>query len=185
MRTQGPGESALLLFDAVAVLAREKIDYAVIGAMAASIHGVVRASVDADAVLFIPAQQSTKLQETFKAAGFSTQLRRGDMDDPIAALLDLSDSHGNRVDLLIGLRGLESAAFSRTIEVAFHGETLRVIGREDFIAMKLFAGGPQDIVDARRALAVTRDSLDMTLLERLVKQYGREAANSLRQLLSE
>ena len=49
MRTKGPGEAALLLLDVVALLRIEKIDYAVIGAMAASVHGVVRASIDADA----------------------------------------------------------------------------------------------------------------------------------------
>jgi hypothetical protein len=40
VRSRGFGQSALLLLDAIEVLARERIDYAVIGAMAASIHGV-------------------------------------------------------------------------------------------------------------------------------------------------
>ena len=53
MTTTGPGQSALLLLDAVSVLTSDGIDYAVIGALAASVHGVVRASVDADAVLSI------------------------------------------------------------------------------------------------------------------------------------
>lgn len=47
------------------------------------------------------------------------------------------------MDLLVGLRGLEAEAFLRAIDVPFVGEVLRVVGREDFIAMKLFAGGPQ------------------------------------------
>jgi len=37
-------------------------------------------------------------------------------------------------------------------------EILRVIGLEDFIAMKVFAGGPQDLEDARRAIAVSANS---------------------------
>jgi hypothetical protein len=37
MRAQKPGESALLLLDVVDVLTREAGDYAVIGAMAASL----------------------------------------------------------------------------------------------------------------------------------------------------
>jgi len=40
-RTTAPGQSALLLLDAVEVLTREGIRYAVIGAMAASLHGIV------------------------------------------------------------------------------------------------------------------------------------------------
>jgi hypothetical protein len=53
MRTRRSGESALLLLDAVEVLGGERVDYAVVGAMAASVHRVVRASLDADAVLSI------------------------------------------------------------------------------------------------------------------------------------
>ena len=48
MRTRRSGESALLLLDAIEVLAREQVGYAVVGAMAASVHGVLRASMDAD-----------------------------------------------------------------------------------------------------------------------------------------
>lgn len=51
MRAQRPGESALLLLDAIDSLSRSGVSYAVVGAMAASVHGVVRASMDADAIL--------------------------------------------------------------------------------------------------------------------------------------
>src|SRR5271167_4100822 len=57
VRSTGVGQSALLLLDAIAVLSSEGIDYAVIGAMAASIYGVVRASIDADAVLSLGRQK--------------------------------------------------------------------------------------------------------------------------------
>jgi predicted nucleotidyltransferase len=85
---------------------------------------------------------------------------------------------------LVGLRGLESAAFSRVIEVPFMGERLRIIGREDFIAMKLFAGGPQDLEDARFALAAVRDSIDIHLLKRLASRYGDETDAALSRLLA-
>ena len=184
MRTKGPGEAALLLLDVVAVLRAEQIDYAVIGAMAASVHGVVRASLDADAVLSLTAAELGSLERKFKAEAFQTELRRGDPEDPIAALLALTDRYGNRVDLLAGLRGLEAEAFSRAIDVPFVGEVLRVAGREDFIAMKVFAGGPQDLTDARSALAAAQGSLDLSLLRRLAKRYGRAASESLEALLS-
>jgi len=45
-----PGESALLLLDVIDSLAGQNIEYAVVGALAASIHGAVRASMDADVV---------------------------------------------------------------------------------------------------------------------------------------
>jgi hypothetical protein len=183
MRSKGVGQSALLLLDAIAVLTSEKIDYAVIGAMAASIYGIVRASIDADAVLSMAPQRQSDLERKFKAAGFKTELRLGDTDDPIPALFQLTDSFENRVDLLVGLRGLEPTAFSRTIDVPFQGVALRVIGREDFIAMKVFAGGPQDILDARAAIDAARESLDLVLLRRLAQRYGGAAADALEALL--
>ena len=103
MRAKGPGESALLLLDVVDILSLEGIDYAVIGAMAASLHGVVRASVDADAVIRATFQRLRELETRCAAAGLRTELRRGDEDDPVPALLALGDEHG-RVDLLAGLR---------------------------------------------------------------------------------
>jgi hypothetical protein len=53
-----------------------------------------------------------------------------EIQNPIAALLALEDAHGNRVDLLIGLRGLDRTALQRSIVVPFQGATLTVLGRE-------------------------------------------------------
>ena len=119
MRARGPGQSVLLLLDVAAVLANEEIEYAVIGAMAASVHGSIRATTDADALVSASASKLARLQRAFKKARFNTDLRHGDADDPIAALLAVADKHGNRVDLLAGLRGLDTDAFSRSITVPF------------------------------------------------------------------
>jgi len=172
------------MLDAVAVLRGQGVGYALVGAMAGSVHGVVRASLDADALLSMPLSALTGLERTFQAAGFQTVLRRGDVDDPISSLLELRDQFGNRVDLLVGLRGLEDAAFTRAIEVVFEGEALRVVSREDFIAMKVFAGGPQDIADAANALEVAAGSVDLLLLRRLADRFGRATAASLEALLA-
>lgn len=183
MRTSRAGQSALLLLDAVAVLATRNTPYAVIGAMAASVHGIVRASMDADAVLSLTIQETPTLQREFKEAGFQTELRRGDPDDPISGVLSLTDAHGNRVDLLVGLRGLDQAAFSRTVELHFHGTTLKVIGLEDFIAMKVFAGGPQDLADARAAISAAGDRLNRTLAMELARRFGQDVPAMLQELL--
>jgi hypothetical protein len=185
VRTSGSGESALLLLDVVDLLIAQKVEYAVVGALAASIHGAVRASMDADVVLSLGMQQAPGLEAAFKAVGFRTALTRGDPEDPIPGLLRLNDRHENRVDLLIGLRGMEPQAFSRTVEVPFQGKSLKFISREDFVAMKVFAGGPLDLIDATRAISAAGTSLDLALLRRLTSKYGREACESLERLLGE
>jgi predicted nucleotidyltransferase len=183
VRPSGFGQSALLLLDAIEVLTREKIAYAVIGAMAASIHGVVRASIDADVVLSLGGRKRSDLELEFKSAGFQTELRFGGVDDPIPAVLKLMDDFKNRVDLLMGLRGLEPEAFSRAIEVKLQGASIRIIALEDFIAMKVFAAGPQDLADARNAIRAGRESIDLALVRRLAMKYGRDAAECLEVLL--
>src|ERR1700761_7857848 len=97
-------------------------------------------------------------------------------------MLILHDDHGNTVELLGGLRGLDSDAFSRTIDVPFQGEALRMIGLEDFIAMKCYAGDPQDIADARAALHRRDITVDLDLLRRLTRRFGRAAADVLESL---
>lgn len=184
MRTRQAGESALLLLDAVDVLVRAGVSYAVVGAMAAAVHGVVRASMDADAVILLPAHRAAELDRQFRAAGFISEVRHGDPTDPIGAVLSLSDSFGNRVDLLLGLRGLGPDAYSRATLVPFQDCELRVVGREDFIAMKLFAHGPQDLFDAEHALLGTGELPDLTLLRKLAADYGPETLAALERMLA-
>lgn len=183
MRASAPGQSALLMMDVAAGLRTEGIPYVVIGAMAAAVHGSVRASLDADALVSVTISDAKSLQGRFSREGLTTELRIGDADDPIPALLAISDGFGNRVDLLIGLRGMDPAAFARARNVTFFGESLSVVGREDFIAMKVFAGGPQYLADARQAMDFDRDALDFDLLQRLAARFGPETSSNLAKLL--
>ena len=182
MSATGPGQSLLLLLDIVARLEKRGIEYGVIGALAASVYGNVRATTDADAIISVSLSTLAGLEKIFRKAGFTAKLHRGDTDDPIPALLVISDQFGNRVDLLGGLRGLDPEVFSRTYAVEFSGTTLRIIGREDFIAMKCFAGGPQDIADAQEAIRGADPPIDIDLVRRITRRFGRPAADVLERL---
>lgn len=184
MRATGPGESLLLLLDVAAALDARDIDYGVIGAIAASVYGTVRATIDADVLISVAPSRLAGLEKGFEQAGLTTDLRRGGSDDPIPAVIALADQFGNRVDLLGGLRGLDPDAFERTISVPFQGTTLRIIGREDFIAMKCFAGGAQDIADAQQAIRVADVPIDLGLVRRIARRFGRQAADELEELLA-
>jgi hypothetical protein len=184
VRTNRAGQSALLLLDVIEILKRENIDYVVIGAFALSAHAVVRASSDVDALLYISYGRLSKLSSICESAGFTTTLRPGGADDPILGMLVLGDSYGNRVDLLGGLRGLDPKVFSRAIEVTFLNVNLRIVGREDFIAMKCFAGGPQDVADARSAYQAAQEPVDLDLLRTATRRFGRDAADKLEEILA-
>ena len=184
MRTDRAGQSALLFLDVVEILQRENVDYAVIGAFALSAHGAIRGTTDVDALLFTTPQHLAKLRTVFDRADFATELRRGDPEDPILGMLVLSDRHNNRVELLGGLRGMDPAILSRTVEVAFLGVSLRFVGREDLIAMKCFTGGPQDLLDAQSAYRSAQGPVDLDLVRAVTRRFGREAADNLERVLA-
>jgi hypothetical protein len=75
MRAQRPGESALLLLDAIDSLSRANVAYAVVGAVAASVHGAVRASLDADAILAVHSGELAALERRLRDDGFTTDVR--------------------------------------------------------------------------------------------------------------
>src|SRR3990172_6496009 len=121
MRTTGPGQSALLLVDAVDILNHLKIPYAVVGAIAAAFHGLVRASQDADAVISLRPDGLPELEKKIRQGGVLLESSKGAADDPVAAVLMLQDAYENRVDLLLGIRGMEAGALSRALEAPFMG----------------------------------------------------------------
>ena len=184
MRTSATGQASLLLLDVAAVIDAERIPYAVIGGFAAAIHGVNRSTTDMDVTMQVALPDLPKLVASFEQAGFVTSVSRGDYDDPIGAVIDLTDTYNNCVEVLIGIRGLKSATFSRAIEVPYCGAQLRVIGYEDFLAMKLAAGGPQDLLDVEEALKVT-PQFDARLVRMLVEGYGKDATRRFEQIPGE
>jgi predicted nucleotidyltransferase len=183
MRASAPGQSALLMADVAESLTRRGVRYAVIGAMAAAVHGVVRASLDADAIVMLQVREAQALRQSLVEEGYEVALRTGDVDDPIPGLLEIRDRHGNRVDLLLGLRGMDPGLLNRTRQVRLGEAILAIVGREDLIAMKAFAGGPVDLADARAVIDLDRETLDLELLRRLAQRFGRDAARVVDDLI--
>lgn len=62
---------------------------------------------------------------------------------------------------------------------------IRIIGFEDFIAMKIFAGSPKDLDDVVGVLKVSYDRTRLPLLRELVQKYGKDARHKLELLLRE
>ncbi len=184
MPPRGPGQSPQLLTEVVRELEALDIRYAVIGALAVSFHGVVRSSLDADALISVAhrSQLADSLIPRLHERGWAVEHRRGAPDDPIESVVTVTDEYGNCVDLLTGIRGMRPGTFSRTIAAPVLGTTLEVIGAEDLIAMKLYAGSPRDLEDARGVLEVSAGSLDRALLEELATGYGAEVSRKLKQL---
>lgn len=83
------------------------------------------------------------------------------------------------MDLLLGLRGMEPELMNRTRQIRLADATLEIVGREEFIAMKSFAGGLVGLADAQAVIEMDRGSLDLELLRRLGQRFGRDAAHAV------
>ncbi len=186
MRTTAPGQSALLLLDVIDRLNKRHILYAVIGAFAASFYGLVRASLDADAVISIQtSQEGADLCRDLEGQGFRIEHRSGGVGDPIDAVINIHDLFRNRVDLLIGIHGMTQEVFHRVEQAQFMGSSIKIAGLEDFIAMKIFAGSPKDIQDVIGVLQVSKEKINRNLLEKLTAPYGGRCTAKLKMLLKE
>jgi len=186
MKINGRGESALLLLQVIKVLDRCKIPYAIVGAFAASFYGVVRASLDADAVVSLEGGDGKRerLLSLLKKRRLKVTLRHGDLSDPIRGIIRIEDSFQNRVDLLIGIRGMGEDIFERIVSATFMNQKVKVIGIEDFVAMKIYAGSAKDIQDAIGVLRVCADRLSLSLLKQLTRRYGKKELDALQRILS-
>ena len=91
-----------------------------------------------------------------------------DIHDPISGVVVLEDPYHNRMDLILGIRGMDPNALRRCVNAALLDSSVRIIAAEDLIAMKIFAGGTQDLEDVRGIFHVS--GRDMNLLRNLARQ---------------
>jgi len=186
MRAKEGGQSPLLLLDVIDILNKEKVPYAVIGAMAVSFYGVVRSSLDADAIIRIEKDKEgvDQLRAALTKAGMNVVVKKGNFEDPLVGVILIEDHHGNHVDLLLGIKKADRDLFKRVKRIEFQGETINIVGVEDLIVMKVYAGSHKDIADVQGILAVSRETIDQKKLIRFVRNFGEEATNILKEMLN-
>ena len=159
-----------LLDRILANLAAKGLPAAIIGALALAPHGVVRASEDFDLLVLDRSVLSRGFWEDWEASS-EIEIRRGDPDDPLAGVVRVR-ADGEIVDLVVGRECWMPAVLERWIEIQLGSRMLPVVSRADLVLLKLFAGGPQDLLDVEFPLAAHLGDLK-TEVERHLK--GRSA----------
>jgi len=184
MPTKGPGESPLLFLDVVKILDKFDVAYAVVGAFAAAFYGAIRASIDVDAIISLQniSSNMNQLIDALKDKKYHVKLRMGDQDDPVGAVINVEDGLGNKVDLLMNIKVIHEDVFNRSVKTKFMGTQIMIVGLEDFIAMKIFAGSAKDIDDIKNVLSAD-NSLNIKFLKSLVAKQGERAQKQLDKLL--
>ncbi|MDB5103974.1 MAG: hypothetical protein JWP91_1663 [Fibrobacteres bacterium] len=169
-----PGSSPQMLDRIGRILDANQINWATIGALAVAYHGLVRASLDADALITLKgaALDLEGLAGLLAGQGFSVDTRMGEEGDPLGFVVRITDVNGHQVDLIGGILRLDPGFFTRSVRDEFDDMKLRFSSPEDLIALKVFAGGPQDIIDAESILDIQQAAIDKDLVLKLCKRFG-------------
>jgi hypothetical protein len=146
------------------VLAEHRVDYLVIGGVAAQVHGRRRTTKDLDVTPAPDPENCERLASALAAldahpvelgpsapAPTAEQLRLA----PI--VLPLSTPHGE-LHILKDVPGATTYAVMRTraLTTDLDGIALRIVGVDDLIRMKRAAGRPSDLEDVEALLAVAQ-----------------------------
>jgi predicted nucleotidyltransferase len=185
VRVTGPGQPVHFLLDIADLLNELRIPYVVVGALAVSFYGIPRATNDADTLIWLRESDLTEKDLTNRLLRdeYRVERRIAELDDPVAGVVVVEEKHQNRVDLLLGIRGMDPGALARATAGEFLNSSLQFIGLEDLIAMKVFAGGVRDIEDVKGILQVSGTHLNVDLLRELASRYGAEVLGKLEEML--
>ena len=148
--------------------------FALLGGLAVSTWGVIRATQDIDFLADCDPSplKDLALRDSFKKIleeqNSSAEWRVGDYDDPILLLLriELSPTFQSvGADILWAHKRWQRDALARSITVKLSRQQVRVLHPEDLILLKLDAGGPQDLTDVAGLLADPPPQLDLHRLK--------------------
>lgn len=164
-------------------LAARQIPYALIGAGALAVHGVLRLSDDLDLLVTDRAVLAPASWRSVAATGASVEARPGDDEDPLAGVVRVSRPGVIPVDVVVGKYAWQRDIVARAQPRSVGLVTLPVVTPPDFVLLKLHAGSAKDLHD----IASLLDGDDQAaILETVKREIGRlppEAREAWRRLL--
>jgi hypothetical protein len=149
--------------------------YALIGGFAVSAWGVPRATHDVDFALALGATDPAAFARFLQA-----EFRPGEPDDPLQGVLRSRVAVGDvsiPVQLVLLPPTWNEIIFSDVHSLPVFGCTVRVVSWQSLILLKLYAGGPQDLLDTQQILAVRRPTeAERRVVAALASRVGLSAA---------
>ena len=134
-------------------LDRHHIKYALIGASALAAHGVARSTFDID---LLTTDGRVLDAAVWQPLFDHVDVRRGDVDDPLAGVVRVTVSGDQPIDVIVGRHQWQSRAVDRAVPL---GGGVPVVLARDLILLKLYAGGSQDRWDIGELLRHAAGSL--------------------------
>ena len=153
------------------------LPYMLIGGLAVSMWGEVRATLDADFSVWVEPGDLRRVVSEITA-----RLHAIPSDPQVfvtaSRVLPVISSGGVRADLVFASLPNEREVIARAVGKVIHGTNIRIASVEDLIWMKLISERQKDIEDARRLLRRFARTLDRQYLEPLLQQLGEAFARA-------
>lgn len=172
-------------------LKRKIVDsYALIGGMAVSAWGMVRATKDIDFLVSLDKRESalSEFETVLKKHTIKFITRKGDFNDPIGLLIDLQVPVRVKyvsVQLIIATKLWEEEFSKATVKVNIGRISIPVIKAEELIVMKLKAGGPLDICDVKQLMKINKHRKDFDEKELIRKSKDMRIDKKLKKIMDE
>jgi len=161
------------LTDVCGLLSQRHIRFALVGGIAASLRGRLRATEDVDLVLLTDVEGALELANSLGATPFQPLFPEFEKVVRSAYILALEHQPtGVPIDLAIGASGFEQQIVNRAQFVTIANTKVHVATAEDLILMKILAGRPQDDQDIAGMIAVQGSSIDWAYCESVAYQLA-------------
>ena len=166
------------------VVEGRSLPVALIGGVALAAHGIVRATKDADLLATDTGLLDATVWEPLEAENVTVSVNRGDAEDPLAGVVRFRRDTEAPVDLVLGRERWLDGVLARRQPVELSGEPLQVVTAADLVLLKLDAGGPIDLIDARLLLSGPEGPQLRKTVEARALDLPRRLQEALKKLLS-
>ena len=140
------------------------------GAQAAIFHGVARLTADVDVTVLPELHSTGRLASVMEANGF--RLRVTATDDFVARTRVLPFVHSATrlpVDVVLAGPGIEEQFLDRAEFHVLEGVRVPIATVEDLVTMKILAGRPKDLDDAKGMLRARSEEIDLDHVRRMLQ----------------
>ena len=160
----------------IPIVENAKMDYLVIGGIAASSLGEARITEDLDLILFIKRNEVKKFLGLVKKEDFDFDERAQIENARITGCFRI---HWNniRLDLLCASTDFEREAYQRKIRLKFFQTEANFPTPENLIILKIVANRPKDIFDVESIAIRNWKKLDLTYLEKWIQKICDQSEN--------
>ncbi|HTR04356.1 MAG TPA: hypothetical protein VMN82_14285 [Thermoanaerobaculia bacterium] len=146
-----------LLRIVASALEAARVPHALVGAGAMAAHGVGRSTLDLDLFTTAASVLSESRWSGLSDLGIRTDVRRGDLEDPLAGVVRFDMEGESPVDLVVGRSSWQEKILQRAVPTDIGDLTVPVATAADLILLKLYAGGSQDSWDVEQLLAAASE----------------------------